>query len=66
MKLVYVVLCVIALLATTDSAHARNWRRAKGKIYLTRYEDTTGKTLSDLPPPREGDSSKYRSPQKLK
>ena len=50
MKFACVVLSLIALLGSIDDAYAKNWRRAKGTLYMTRYEDSMGNTLEDLPP----------------
>ena len=48
MKLFHLLLCVAFLVVVMDSAHAKNWRRAKGNLYMTRYEDTDGNTLNDI------------------
>jgi hypothetical protein len=49
MKCIKSILCIAVLLVVHESAHAQNWRRAKGNLYMTRYEDTTGAVLEDLP-----------------
>jgi len=48
MKFLKFVYCIVVLLVATDSAYANKWRRAKGNLYMTRYEDTAGNTLADL------------------
>lgn len=44
------LLSVVALLLIlTESAQAKDWRRAKGTLYFTAYADSDGYTLNDLP-----------------
>lgn len=44
------LVCVVVVVMTMDAAHAKTWRRAKGTLYVTRYQDSSGATLENLSP----------------
>lgn len=49
MKILHVIVAVVAVVSCADVAHATNWRRARGVLAMTYYEDNFGNFLDSVP-----------------